>query len=199
MIFSPIWQTVLKSSNFHYCLLFCLLLSCTTDSSVSSSLSPPTKLKNVENSRIDFLFFQLEKKMECWEMTEEGNPNYLFTLSWNSKAQLPPGIFSIQQQVPISSSRLSFPGLYYEQKIQQGMSLPISWTWPKQGLALSEVFKTEGVDYINEQLDEKKLGRAMILPNDARKNTPLKACFACPHWIAEVYGQLNLALDKYKR
>ena len=150
-----------------------------------------------ELKAVDFLLFKAEQSFEIWKNEEPIPPKHLFTLNIEGVELLPMGIFEVLQKD--SSFNLHLPGLFYKEKLEKHPINKEQWNLHQENIDLSSLLEVEGKTYLLAQMDGVKINRALIFPNDARKDQGLRACFACPHWMAENYGKLEIELKKYQR
>lgn len=155
--------------------------------------------KTVESvvKSVDFLLFKAERRLELWKNEEPTPLKHLFSLKIKDSAALPIGIFEVLPQD--SSFNLQLPGLFYEEKLKKHLIDRQQWNLQEKNIDLSHLVAEEGKAYLLDQLAGVSVNRALIFPNDARKDQQLRACFACPHWMAENYGKLEIELKKYQR
>jgi len=185
-----LWFTKIK---FRFLLLLGLNLlafsACKVEpEQVSPEKKTPKRVQS-ELKAVDFLLFKASLELLT--------PKHLFTLKIEDAKLLPTGIFEVLQKD--SSFNLYLPGLFYKEKLEKHPINKAQWNLHQENIDLSGLLEVAGKAYILDQMDGVKINRALIFPNDARKDQGLRACFACPHWMAENYGKLEIELKKYQR
>jgi len=181
-----LWFTKIK---FRFLLLLGLNLlafsACKVEpEQVSPEKKTPKRVQS-ELKAVDFLLFKAEQRFEVWKNEELIPPKHLFTLKIEDAKLLPTGIFEVLQKD--SSFNLYLPGLFYKEKLEKHPINKAQWNLHQENIDLSGLLEVAGKAYILDQMDGVKINRALIFPNDARKDQGLRACFACPHWMAENY------------
>lgn len=160
--------------------LFFLLSGCETNSPQEQAIAYPTQV----HRDLHLLIFKKEKKLEVWNIAPENE------LIFAEKIQLPDflpiGMFDLEIDAISKSARIDFPGRFYKNKnydhsFSENIILSLD--------ALPPAF-------FNEK-DSAIFSKIIIFPNDNRAGGELQPCFACPHWMAEIYSFLDIIKQKY--
>lgn len=130
------------------------------------------------------LIFQKEQKAELWEVSEKNS--LLDSFLFKKLPQLPIGEFDLNFDEKNQRLEIQFPNVFYKSKAYKNEAF--------QALSL-------GSDMLPATFFQRpeiaKISKTIIFPNDNRRDGELRPCFACPHWMAEIYAFLNLKKKDY--
>ncbi len=164
------------------CISTFFLFFCSCSSNTSNSEEELTT-QFVETTH-HLLIFKKEQKLEIWNI---GTKNTLVVdFQLKNLQQLPIGQFDLIFNKKEKTIQIDFPNKFYKNKSYS--------IYSKQDFTL-------GIDDLSEQFFKKmqnvQLSQILIFPNDNRTSGDLIPCFACPHWMAELYAFLNLKKKEY--
>ena len=155
----------------------------------------PSKEKSSGASELDILVFKKEKKVEMWEFSSDFSLNLLQKYPLNKHFKLPIGHFLSES----GNMELDLPGSFYSEKLKLYSEFYLTQTnFSTRKVDIIDLLPKQNQASIIELLKKYKLRKVLIFPNDARKNPPLEVCIACPHWMAEIYGELAIWQKEYK-
>jgi hypothetical protein len=130
------------------------------------------------------LLFKKEKKAELWAADTKNT--FLDSFNLKQLPQLPIGQFDLTFDKKDKSLQIQFPNEFYKSKDNEKDQF--------ENLVL-------GTDHLSKQffkkIEKAQIDKIIIFPNDNRLGGELNPCFACPHWIAEVYAFLNQKKKEY--
>lgn len=162
-------------------LLIFLLSGCETTAPQEQNA---VSLSNHEHRDLHLLIFKKEKKLEVWNTTHK--QELLFAVKIQLSEFLPLGMFDLEIDAISKSARIDFPGEFYKNKnYDHNFKENIVLTLDDLPLA-----------FFNQR-DSTIFSKIIIFPNDNRTGGELEPCFACPHWMAEIYSFLELVKKKY--
>ena len=162
------------------------LISCKPDTNNrNTSLNKP----NITSGHHTFIVFEKEQKLEHW--FECDAIVFQDSLSFDSARHLPPGIYTSLEKNNGLSLQVLHP--QFKKKYSQ-----IGIEEIRIGSANDSLSNIVVSHEALQQLKTGKRSTAIILPNDFRKSGQPDPCFACPHWMAEIYAQLELSLEPYQ-
>ena len=139
---------------------------------------------NAEFPFYDILLFKEELRLEIWKAAEQNE--LLDSFQLNTLPLLPIGQFQLTFDKKVQSLAIIFPNEFYQRKAFKTGSF--------QNLTLERDILPERFFMKIENL---KIAKILIFPNDNRLGGELTPCFSCPHWMAEVYAFLNLKKKEY--
>jgi hypothetical protein len=164
------------------CISALFLFFCSCDNNSSNSEDELTS--QIVETTHHILIFKKEQKLEVWKIGTKNTFVEAFQLK--NLQQLPIGQFDLKFDKKDKKLLINFPSNFYKTK-----SYPIH---SNQNFDL-------GIDNLSEQFFKKmqniQLSQIIIFPNDNRTAGDLIPCFACPHWMAELYAFLNLKKKEY--
>lgn len=184
--------------NLIFCFFISMIcISCKSEIPVNEEVAAVVTLPK-KTQTLSLLLFKKEEILEVWSsLSDQKEQEHLFTFSLSNVKDLPLGIFDLVHSED-TSLHIQLPGAYYAQKLKHGERPPFNWQLELESktLALSKYIKAEATQYLKDQQGQ-SLGTVVIFPNDLRKSDRFDPCFACPHWMAEVYGQLELKIKRF--
>ena len=131
-------------------------------------------------SQFNLLIFKEEQKLEFWEASRE---TIIASLELKLPSSLPIGYFKIKD-FDTKIIQLNLSNEFYEGK--------------NYGLAeFDDRFPFSPTQV--QSVDLRNVSSVIIFPSDSREGQAFKPCFACPHWMAELYGRLERTLNQYIR
>lgn len=145
------------------------------------SPKPKAISPNEDSSLFEILIFKAEQKTEIWQIKPD---TLLISESTiHCKASLPVGSFNLKQ-IQGSNLIIEFPNQYYNHK----------------GIKKENRTNTK-IHYKDHQLwpDSSSISRVIIFPNDLKTEVSFMPCFACPHWMSELYGFLEVKLHYFRK
>jgi hypothetical protein len=162
-------------------LLIVLLIGCETNSSEGEQKDISSK---ITAHNFHLLIFKKELKLEVWEIGIENT--FLDSFNLKKLQQLPIGQFNLSFDENKQKLLIDFPNEFYKDK---GFG-----SNPNLRLILDKSHLPERFFNKNKVAEISKI---IIFPNDNRLGGKLTPCFACPHWMAEIYAFLNLKKKEY--
>ena len=165
-----------------------LIISCKTDLN-NDNISSDEVFSNSDSLTI--LIFKKERKIEIWD----GKDEYKIkdSIYFESTNNIPIGFYELKENTNNSNLELQFLDLRLKKRFQQIGFENFKIDTPEDSSALILVSETDLLKLLPE-----KNTKVYILPNDFRKSGQLEPCFACPHWMTEVYAQLELSLRPFQ-
>ena len=166
--------------SIYFTVLFFLFISCGSN---QSDIKEESSIQNAK-STYHLLLFKKEQKLEVWKV----NSKYTFLDSFNLKSlqELPIGQFDLSLNIKDKKLLINFPNEFYKTK-----------TFNINSKQIPDI----GIDNLPKLFFEKNktapISKIIIFPNDNRLGGALLPCFACPHWMAEIYSFLNLKKKDY--
>jgi len=159
-------------------LLFFACQQTTENKDVNNSTKPQISIKEVDSnsssSKKDLLIFKKENKGEFWK---NNVLQYDFTLT--DINSLPIGVFDIKEINQDNILQIEFPNNFYKSKKWNNNNIEFSF----------KLFKKNNEDLTNSKV--------FIFPNDIR-NGESDPCFACPHWMTELYSSMEMHALNYQ-
>ena len=158
--------------------LLLLLMACQPDEK-PTVVNPPIINPSFAEGPIDLLIFKEEQKLEFWNTSTK---EIITTIKLNDTfSLLPIGYFHIQD-FDTKALKLDLTSEFYESKNYSLSDYKNHFTFSPTQV---------------QSLDLRKVSNVIIFPSDDRTGQAFKPCLACPHWIAELYGQLTITLNQY--
>lgn len=173
--------------NSHYLailsLALCLLGACqSSEKKLTSKLEKETISRTVDSSDIQFLLFQEDGLLEVWTFQEGSTPTILEQISLSGGIDFPVGIYRWQDTA--TGLVIRYPNSFYTEKLGDRAKA--------QQISLDSYVATQPA--LNKWKPYAEGKKVLVLPNEFGKNNEHASCFACPHWMAEVYGKLNVEM-----
>jgi hypothetical protein len=155
-----------------------LLFGCEANTSANDQRKSNTK------NNFHLLIFKKEQKLEIWKVGFENT--FLESFKLKNLQQLPIGQFDLGFDKKNQKLLIHFPNDFYKAKafkINSNHRLILDRNnLPKRFFKKYELAEASEI---------------IIFPNDNRRGGDLIPCFACPHWMAEIYAFLNLKKKAY--
>jgi len=130
------------------------------------------------------LIFKKEQIIEIWKADSENT--FLNSYKIENIDQLPIGQFELKFDKKNKLLLINFPNEFYKSKDYKFDS--------QQDQTLGEGNLPE---QFFQKIENASISEIIIFPNDNRLGGDLVPCFACPHWMAEIYAFLNLKKKEY--
>jgi len=130
------------------------------------------------------LIFKKELKLEVWKAGAQNT--FVDSYKIKKPSQLPIGQFDLNFDEKNKSLEIIFPNEFYKTKAYHLI--------PNQNLVLDKENISE--QFFNK-MENAQISEILIFPNDNRLKGDLTPCFACPHWMVEIYAFLNLKKTEY--
>ena len=150
-----------------------------------SGCSQPAENSNLDTSALcHILVFRKEKKIELWKI--DSINTFLDSFPLKNLPQLPLGEYVLDSDTKNGNLKLLFPNKFHESKrayLSKFHELTLN---PND---LSKPFA--------KRIENIRISKIIVFPNDNRLGGTLTPCFACPHWMAELYSFLNLKKKEY--
>ncbi len=151
---------------------------------IGCETSPSANQSAASDLTCHLLFFKKEQKIEVWKA---GNKNNLLdSFQLKVPLQLPLGPFSLQFDEKANNLQIEYPNEFYRSKGIQ---------FDERLIPILE--KNNMPKQFFEQFENVRFTKIIIFPNDKRIDGDFSPCFACPHWMAEIYAFLNLKIKEY--
>jgi len=142
----------------------------------------PYNDKQSNSSVYHLLIFQKELKLEIWRIDDKNT--FLDSFNLKNLPQLPIGQFDLNFDEKNENIEINFPNEFYKTK--------------SYDLNSNLVLNKENVsEQFFKKIENAAISEIIIFPNDNRLTGDLIPCFACPHWMAEVYSFLNIIKKEY--
>jgi len=167
----------IRNALWFSALLF--LMACQPDKKPIATEEPPLPAPPLTERKIDLLIFKEEQKLELWGTS----PRKIMVSIESCKipSSLPIGYFAIKD-FDTNTIELNLSSEFYEKKNYSLAHFDNRISFPPAPIQLSDL---------------RDISKAIVFPSDNRTEQAFKPCFACPHWIAELYGQLAITLNQY--
>ncbi len=167
-----------------------------TDARPESRLFTPQSEELSETVYV--LVFKTDKVLELWASAKNGRPTRLRAYPLKADANTPIGVFELPTTFDEQGYEIPFPNDFYRQKRMNFLpQQPILLT-SQEGVSGFTIQLTE-TDWVSlaSQLATFQQIHVLIFPNDARKSGILNPCMQCPYWMAEIYSQLHVYLQRF--
>ena len=176
---------------------FLLFTCCETDLSPASVENPPVLLEkdSIARTLVDILIFKKEKKLELWENSKKNKAIFIKKVDLINEIQLLLGSFVSKS----GKMELNLPGKVYTNKMSL-YATPLHHNlldFSERKILMKDLISAKDQEENPDLLSHYLLSQVFILPNDARSDGKLNPCINCPHWMVEVYGNLELQLKRY--
>ena len=160
-----------------YFFLLAVLLGCQNE---ASEKFPKEAFAGNLNSTYHLLVFKKEQNVELWELAEKNK--FIDSFKIIDFVNLPLGKFAVvhnnqQLNINLKNEFYNSKNYFVENKLKLDT-------------------KNLGTSFF-EKIKDLQISKIIIFPNDNRKGGTLIPCFACPHWMAEMYAFLNLKKEEY--
>ncbi len=182
----------MKSSFYFLCSLSLLLLGSCQSQESPAGLTQQEKVVEaisplLDSSAIQYLLFCKEGKIEVWTDGKTKKPRFLELLQLKESIDFPIGSYPLKKFD--QDWGLEFPNVFYQSKLG------------KKTLKRELFFQNWQQKHppLQKWLAQSKQSKVLVLPNDIRKDQSWDACFACPHWMAELYGMLKIEMEQFSR
>ncbi len=173
--------------SFYFLFSFCLLFFWSCQSSENPSGLAKMEAESIlhDSSAIQYLLFCKEGKIEIWTAEKAKEPRLLELLQIKEPFDFPIGSYVLQQFD--QDWGLRYPNAFYKDKLgKKALKRELSFqTWQEKHPPLQKWLATS------------KENKVLVFPNDIRQDQRWEACFACPHWMAELYGILSIEMKQF--
>ncbi len=192
-------------TNIIFPFVTCLLLfACTQEQKTSAKVDAEkpsadaiseNPKPNPSNATLTLLLFKAERKLEIW--TSSPTPQRLADLKITQLQPFPVGQYLLQATSNGNFSLKQSPLRQAQQKLllnpyPQYQDVVLG-TKEATNIRLS----AQSYQQFTKQLPPSTECQVFVFPNDIRTEGEFLACYPCPHWMAEVYAQLEMELRAF--
>ncbi len=166
-------------------ILSLLIIGCSSDQTGSAVHN----ISNGEQLSSDLIVYKKEKQLELWVCDPKDKCIKKEVFNLTKAPNWPLGVFkwtieSPQNLVIDRSSSIYSNKSFHKDQYEWQLTTALDKTdWQQLNSILS---------------NSPGKGKLIILPNDFKKDGYLSPCVHCPHWMTEVYAQMELESIKYQ-
>ena len=137
-----------------------------------------------QDSIYHLLIFKKEFKLEVWEAGIKNT--FVESFQINNSSPIPIGQFDLNFDEENEIIEIIFPKDFYKKR-------PYQFNTGQTHVLTKEVIPK----HFFKKMENAQFSAIIVFPNDNRLKGDLIPCFACPHWIAEIYSFLNIKKNEY--
>jgi hypothetical protein len=171
---------------------------CTIDTGKEAA-NVPTIVAGTLLSKAYLVVFKKEKKIEIWEDSAGVKNKFVHYYYIKHNPDMPVGVFQMTNLGEKEGISFDFPGDFYLRKaaadkidIKERLFIQTAYT-----SSISAVVSNADFHALQSTLLPYRFVTLLVFPNDARKTGVLDACFRCPAWMVEMYGDLEVQLQNF--
>ncbi len=185
----------MKCSKICLLLLILSFFSCQNNSTQNNSEG---KTLAEDIVLLHLLFFKKEQKVELWATNSMNEFSLINSYGSVRCDETPIGIFHLNiDNIPLLV--LETPNEFYGEKIgeEQFEEIYIVNKMRENTNRQSIIIKENDLNELLSLIKKDSKTRTFVFPNDLRTDGSFKACFGCPHRMAELYSSLELHLKQF--